>query len=49
MHPYLIFPTMDKNGVQRLIHVSQVTTIICYPREILLSGNNDFSFMLTEQ
>lgn len=49
VHPQLIFPTMDQNGVQRLVHVSQVTTLICFTQEALLSGHNDFSFMLTEQ
>lgn len=35
--------------MQRFIHVSQVTTLICFTQEALLSGHNDFSFMLTEQ
>ena len=49
VHPHLTFPTLDHEGVQRLVHVSQVTTLICFTREALLSGRNDFSFMLTEQ
>ena len=49
VHPQLVFPTMDQNGIQRLVHVSQVTTLICFTQEALLSGRNDFSFMLTEQ
>jgi len=40
---------LDQDGVQRLVHVSQVTTLICFTQEALLSGRNDFSFMLTEQ
>lgn len=48
-HPQLTFPTMDQNGFQRHFHVSQVTTLICFTQEALLSGHNDFSFMLTEQ
>lgn len=39
---------MDQYGVQRLVHVSQVTMLICFNQETLLSGQNDFSFMLTE-
>lgn len=32
----ITIPTRDKNGNQRLIHVSQVTTLICFSQEDLL-------------
>jgi hypothetical protein len=38
MHPNLTFPTMDQYGNQRIIHVSQVTTLICFTKEALLEG-----------
>lgn len=42
------FLTEDKNGQPRLIHVSQVTTLICFSQEDLLKSENDFSFLLSQ-
>jgi len=44
----ITFPTQDKYGKQRLMHVSQVTTLVCFSPNELLKSNNDFSFILSQ-
>ena len=44
----ITFLTQDQVGQSRLIHVSQVTTLICFSREDLNNSKNDFSFLLGE-